>query len=215
MTWLYHQLEAMAPTLNQKYLVIRPIRVLVIVEGATEEILLPRFANTIHIDFYREGIYVLPAGGKNQVQQVYESYAETLRIPVFIVLDQDAQDKIEQLQAVLRSQDQIYFLEEGEFEDTYDLALVLETINRYYEPRLPVTVEVYEQTRQDLSQESNAAGRVPVLRQLWNTYELGEFDKVDFAQKLSATLTSDSPLPQSLKKLIQAMLAIRHDVLAL
>ena len=38
-----------------------------IVEGITEEILLPVFSKLLGYDFYAHGIQIIPAGGKNQV----------------------------------------------------------------------------------------------------------------------------------------------------
>ena len=44
-----------------------PIEKVILVEGITEEILLPVFARKLGYDFYANGVQVIPAGGKNQV----------------------------------------------------------------------------------------------------------------------------------------------------
>ena len=66
-----------------------PISCVVIVEGITEEILLPQFSKILNYDFDKYGIKVLPAGGKNQVVKLYYSLSEVLKLPIFILLDKD------------------------------------------------------------------------------------------------------------------------------
>ena len=48
-----------------------PLDKIVLVEGITEEILLPAFARFCGYDFYKEGVQIIPAGGKNQVVKMY------------------------------------------------------------------------------------------------------------------------------------------------
>ena len=50
-----------------------PIESVVIVEGITEEILLPQFAKILGFDLLKNGIKIIPAGGKNQVVKLYYS----------------------------------------------------------------------------------------------------------------------------------------------
>ena len=69
-----------------------PVRMVVIAEGATEETLLPEFAKRCGYDFDKEGVYVLSAGGKNQVVKLYYQLVETLKLPIFVLLDKDAKD---------------------------------------------------------------------------------------------------------------------------
>ena len=105
-----------------------PIEKVVIAEGATEETLLPEFGKYCGFDFDKEGIYVLSAGGKNQVVKLYYSLSEVLKLPIFVLLDKDASENLEEIKPRLRSCDKIHLLACGEFEDLLPINLVLRTL---------------------------------------------------------------------------------------
>ena len=105
-----------------------PIEKVVIAEGATEETLLPEFGKYCNFDFDKEGIYVLSAGGKNQVVKLYYSLSEVLKLPIFVLLDKDASENLEEIKPRLRSCDKIHLLACGEFEDLLPIKLVLRTL---------------------------------------------------------------------------------------
>ena len=67
-----------------------PVEKLVICEGITEETLLPEFARLLGYDFDKNGVYVLSAGGKNQVVKMFYKFTETFKLPIFVLLDNDA-----------------------------------------------------------------------------------------------------------------------------
>ena len=75
---------------REKYATLFPVSKVVLVEGITEEILLIEFAKILGLDFKKEGIFVLGAGGKNQVARKYYKLIEEIKIPIFILLDSDA-----------------------------------------------------------------------------------------------------------------------------
>ena len=81
--WLDSSLKDRLPSFG----VVRPVRHWVIVEGVTEEILIPAFARLMGVDLVQEGILVQSAGGKNQVYNLYQRFADALAIPVLVVLD--------------------------------------------------------------------------------------------------------------------------------
>ena len=68
-----------------------PIEKVILVEGLTEETLLPAFARFLGYDFYKNGVQVIPAGGKNQVVKMYYKLSQELKIPIFLLLDKDAE----------------------------------------------------------------------------------------------------------------------------
>ena len=105
-----------------------PIEKVVIAEGATEETLLPEFGKYCGFDFDKEGVYVLSAGGKNQVVKLYYSLSEVLKLPIFVLLDKDASENLEEIKPKLRSCDKIHLLACGEFEDLLPINLVLRTL---------------------------------------------------------------------------------------
>ena len=105
-----------------------PVKKLVICEGLTEEILLPEFAKLLGYDFDCNGVYVLSAGGKNQVVKLFYKMADLLNIPVFVLLDSDALENSHEIESKLRPIDKIYLLKSGEFEDILPVDLVEKTL---------------------------------------------------------------------------------------
>ncbi len=180
---------------------LRPTNHLVIVEGITEERLLPQFAHVLGLDLAQMGVRVVAAGGKNQVVQLYQQYSPCLSIPIMLILDEDAEHVAERIQTALRSKDRLVILAEGEIEDTYPLPLVLKTINRFYEPVLPLQEADYNQIIQECPLETR---RVDVLKVLWRHYELGDgtFDKIHFADCLAQMLESPDDIPEEFRKIL-------------
>ena len=74
-----------------------PIEKVVIAEGATEETLLPEFAKRCGYDFDKEGVFILSAGGKNQVVKLYYKLVDILKLPIFVLLDKDAKENLEEI----------------------------------------------------------------------------------------------------------------------
>lgn len=208
--WIQHKdFSAIGATYHQA----RPVKTLVIVEGETEKLLLPVFAQAMNLDFDQLGVHILPAGGKNHVLSIYRQQAAVLNCPIFVVLDQDAQAIGDKIRADLRKGDYIFTIQEGEFEDLYDLRLVLKTINQNYQPY----PEVSEYGFQEIATQSYAKGRVQTLKALWQAYNLGSFDKIDFAMKYAEAFQRGPagiepyPLPKAIRRLIETILTIRHS----
>ena len=193
------------------YTIPRPVQELVIVEGETEKMLLPLFAEAMDIDFNALGIDILPAGGKNHVTALYREFARILNAPICIVLDSDAAEIAQELESTLRPQDHVFQIAEGEFEDLYDLELTLKAINQHYQPYPEVTRRGF----QDIANDSNARGRVQALKAIWQAYNLGSFDKIEFAGhyaellKPSAEPEQRIQPPPAIRKLLGTILNVR------
>jgi hypothetical protein len=191
----------------------RPVKTLVIVEGETEKLLLPVFARAMNLDFNLLGIHLLPAGGKNHVLSIYRQQAQTLNCPIFSILDEDAGEIAREIRSDFRKGDYIFTIQEGEFEDLYDLSLVLKTINLHYQPHPEVSATSFHK----LAEESRCNGRVQALRLLWQSYNLGSFDKIDFAIKYAETYQQGqldkeiSAPPKAIRRLIETILTVRHS----
>lgn len=188
-----------------------PVKELVIVEGETEKLLLPRFAQAMGLDFNALGIAIVPAGGKNHVLALYRENSRNLRIPICVLLDSDAEEIVDELSLSPRPQDFIFHIAEGEFEDLYDLGLIIQTVNLYYQPYPELT----EASFRDLATESHAKGRVQALKAVWQAYNLGSFDKIEFAGKyaelfgpLDSGKYAGQP-PAAIQKLIEVILQVR------
>lgn len=185
--------------------IIRPVELLVLVEGVTEEMLLPAFGLTMGVDFVQLGIRVLPAGGKNQVQSLYQRLREELAAPILILLDRDAKDHGDLLAPGLRLQDRLFVLAQGEFEDTYSPELLAATLTQHYAPHPPIGSESL------ILLDDNGLGRVDSLRELWRTFQWGVFDKALFAEQMVETLGSQHlQPPETIQVLIRLMLSLRE-----
>ena len=148
-----------------------PISVVVIVEGITEEILLPEFATILGYDFLKYGIKVLPAGGKNQVVKLYYNLSQELKIPIFILLDKDAVDNVEAINKRLRTIDNVYLLNSGEFEDLLPKNFIVKTINSHLKNFASINLE-------DISKPEPM---VKILEEIFKEKGLHEFKKAEFA----------------------------------
>lgn len=155
-----------------------PVEKVVIAEGATEETLLPEFAKRCEYDFDKEGIYILSAGGKNQVVKLYYQLVESLKLPIFVLLDKDAKENLEEIQPRLRDIDKIHLLDCGEFEDLLPIKLVERTLD--YELK-NISMLEKEKLNEDIP-------RVKFLEEVFKTRGMHEFKKVEFAQMVKKNI---------------------------
>lgn len=169
-----------------------PEKLLIIVEGATEEKLLPVFSEKMGVDFYKTGVQLIAAGGKNQVIRIYKEIYKKLSIPILVILDADAQNIAEEIKPVLSEKDRIFILPEGEFEDILPVDLILKAVNKFY--RLTTNINKDEI---DL-----VSPRVEALSNLWKEKGLGEFDKVAFAKIIAENVIDIGDFSPSIKKII-------------
>lgn len=174
-----------------------PIDKVVIAEGATEETLLPEFAKRCDFDFDKEGIYVLSAGGKNQVVKLYYQMVETLRIPIFVLLDKDAKENLEEIKPKLREIDKIHLLDCGEFEDL----LPLELVERTLEDELKnISILEKEKLNEDIP-------RVKFLEEVFKNRGMHEFKKVEFAQMVKKNIKNKSDISPEVVEIIEEIQA--------
>ena len=105
-----------------------PIEKILLAEGITEEILLPEFARLCGYDFDKNGVYLLSAGGKNQVVKYFYKLVQNCKLPIFILLDKDAVSSYEEIKPKLREIDRVHILKSGEFEDILPESLIERTL---------------------------------------------------------------------------------------
>lgn len=168
-----------------------PIEKVVIVEGLTEEILLPKFASMSGFDFDKAGINIISAGGKNQVVKLFYQLVETLKLPIFVLLDNDAKENFHEISLKLRPDDKVYVLEGGEFEDILPLNLLKRTLNKHFRNYSSVLLE-------DLRKN------MPMTKLLGEIFkERGmEFKKAEFASLVYETVSKPQDLSQEIMKVI-------------
>ncbi len=181
--------------LREKYELKYPIEKIVLAEGITEEILLPAFSRYLGLDFYKKGIQIIPAGGKNQVVKMYYKLIEEVKLPIFVLLDRDAEKNIEQISPKLRSIDKIHLISCGEFEDLLPKSLIIKTVNKHFENFLSIS-------EQDLASEYTT---VYVLDELFKTKGLHEFKKSEFAKLVRDNITCDSDISDEIKDIIKEL----------
>lgn len=176
---------------RQEYATRYPISKIVLAEGITEEILLPKFGWLLGYDFDKEGVFVLGAGGKNQVVKTYYKLAEELKIPIFVLLDNDAMENLNQITPRLREQDKIHLISSGEFEDLLPQGLLLKTVNSEFQNFVTITETEF------LPELSAVANLVEIFR----LKGLHEFKKADFAQKVSENIFDESDVSEEIKQI--------------
>lgn len=169
-----------------------PVEKVVIAEGATEETLLPEFAKRCGYDFDKEGIYVLSAGGKNQVVKLYYQLVESLKLPIFVLLDKDAKENLEEIQPKLRDIDKIHLLDCGEFEDLLPIKLVERTLD--YELK-NISMLEKEKLNENIP-------RVKFLEEVFKTRGMHEFKKVEFAQMVKKNIKHEEDISPEVVEII-------------
>ena len=169
-----------------------PIQKVLLVEGITEEILLPAFSMYLGYDFYKEGIQIIAAGGKNQVVKMYYKLIEELKIPIFVLLDKDAEENINQIKPKLRDIDKIHLVSCGEFEDLLPKSLIVKTINN-------------ELNNFAFISEDDLDSSIPEAKNLENIFKtkgLHEFKKADFAKLVKDNITEDSDISSEIASIV-------------
>ena len=193
---LYHQLTSnLSPDeIRKKFKTTFPIKKVVLAEGITEEILLPKFAQILKFNFDENGVIVIPAGGKNQVAKEYLKLRENLKIPVVILLDADATEIAQKISNKLRESDRLILIEKGEFEDILPLSLLKKAINYKF-------VNIFKIDEKDFS---STLSRVKDLEEIYRINGLGEFKKADFAQNINTVLneTSTNYISSEIKNIV-------------
>ena len=177
---------------RHKYGLKFPIQKVLLVEGITEEILLPSFSKYLGFDFYKEGIQIIPAGGKNQVVKLYYKLAEELKIPIFLLLDKDAEENINQIKPKLRNIDKIHLVSCGEFEDLLPKSLIVKTINNDLSNFTSISED-------DLDEN---IPEVKNLEQIFKTKGLHEFKKAEFAKLVRDNISQDSDISPEIATII-------------
>ena len=169
-----------------------PVEKVVIAEGATEETLLPEFAKRCGYDFDKEGIYVLSAGGKNQVVKLYYRLVDSLNLPIFVLLDKDAKENLEEIKPKLRPIDKIHLLACGEFEDLLPLELVQRTLDYQLN-----NISMMEKEMLNAPEP-----RVKILEEVFKTRGMHEFKKVEFAQMVKKNITTNADISDEICEII-------------
>ena len=170
-------------------------KLLVIVEGSTEELLLPIFADVMRLNFKQKGIHLISSGGKNQVARIYNKYREKFNRPIMLILDFDAVDIANEIKKKLRKQDKLFVISEGEFEDILDKNLICRSINNVYRTTSQVSIKELE----------SELPMVLLLEQIWKEKGFGNFSKLEFAKIIAENIESSNDITQTIKYIINTI----------
>ena len=179
--------------IRKAHLLKFPIEKIILVEGITEETLLPAFSRFLGFDFYAEGIQIIASGGKNQVVKMYYELIDEVKIPIFVLLDRDAEENIRQIQPKLRAIDKIHLVSCGEFEDLLPKSLIVKTVNSHFENFLTITED-------DLNLPLPTA---KVLEELFRTKGLHEFKKAEFAKLVRENISENADISGEITQIIK------------
>lgn len=189
-------LKCEAQELRKEKSLLYPIEKVLLCEGATEEILLGKFSTICEYDFKKNGIYVLGAGGKNQVARKYYSMAEEYNIPIFILLDSDAQATKDLILPKLRAKDRIYIIHNGEFEDILPKKIITDALNYRYS-------SCYNCKEEDFHKDAKTAKE---LYEIFKQKGFGDFKKADFAKTIKDYITTYPPKKEDLTEEIKTII---------
>lgn len=172
-----------------------PVKKIILCEGITEEILLPKFARICGYDLNKNGIYIISAGGKNQVVKYFYNYAECLKIPIFVLLDNDAQENLREIRPRLRKFDKIHLVKSGEFEDLLPNSLLIKTLDYTTQNISLAPIEGLE----------TSASKVEFLEEFYRHRGLHEFKKAEFAQAVKVNITGMDDVSSEIAEIIEEL----------
>lgn len=179
--------------LREKYGLRFPIEKVVISEGITEEILLPEFGRLCGYDFDKNGVYIISAGGKNQVVKLFYKLYDCLKIPVFILMDKDAKENYNEIKPRLREFDRVHLINCGEFEDMLPVELVKKTLLYGLKNISMIELETVNQN----------SGMVKILEEIFKHRGMHEFKKSEFAQMVQKNLNSKDDISDEIADIIK------------
>ena len=175
-----------------------PERIL-LVEGPTEQIVIPHLARCLNLDFDARRIMLVPSGGANQVLRRYLNFRELVSIPINCLLDGDVAQYAEAISEHLRDQDELFSLVSGEIEDVFSREQLTCIANSY--------IQLHKESSVDapvlIDEIGEEASNREVLERLWRRRNWGSFDKIGFAQATTKSITSASEVPGELRQIIE------------
>lgn len=180
-----------------------PVEKVIICEGITEETLLPVFGEVYGFNFDKNGVHIISAGGKNQVVKTYYELSEYLRLPIFILLDRDAEENLRAVNHKLREIDEVYILASGEFEDLLPQSLVERTLGYAFENISLLDINLLDSDK----------SRVKILEEIFKTRGLHEFKKAEFANLVKINIQNKSDLSDEIIRILEKITANKKELI--
>lgn len=174
-------------------------RVLCLVEGQTEQILLPVFGALLSYHFGGAGVRVVSCGGARQVVRNYLSMRETVALRIITILDGDVREEAEVVADSLRSGDRLITLASGEIEDTFKSDTMLRLARHYFNSPCIEPQDI-----------PTPPGCARGLAELARTKGLPAFDKIGFA-RAAAGLLAPADIPDEGRSIIESIKEIASE----
>gem|GEM_PF-6944111 len=175
-----------------------PVQEVVLVEGITEEILLPHLLKASHSLSQQ---LVIATGGKTVMAKHYANIRPWFNGRLRMVLDADAVDLVPMLEQSLNADDTLYLIPEGSIEDCYPLALFLEAVNRVREGYPVIAEEDYH--RWCRMKEVSRLSRSEIYQKFWLSLDMGSYDKAFLANTITRIFSEKQ---QSMSKGLRSLL---------
>ncbi len=169
-----------------------PVEKVIICEGITEETLLPAFADIYGFNFDQNGIHIISAGGKNQVVKTYYELSQNLKIPIFVLLDKDAEENVKLINQRLRQGDNVYILNCGEFEDLLPHQLIERTLTYAFKNISVIDLKLLDEN----------GPKVKILEEIFKHRGLHEFKKSEFANLVKININGKNDLSEEILKIL-------------
>jgi hypothetical protein len=176
-------------------------RAILLVEGVTELILLPTIARALGKSFEKQAVFLVAAGGANKLARRYQQMAQTIKLPIFSLLDADAVEQSILVKQSQRECDRLFVLEQGEIEDTLDDATFVAALNAYTQRFLASSgaIELAELRAYPRHRKVDKA------KLLLRRRASMDFDKVAFAKIVTEFLHKIENIPFELRNIIDTI----------
>ena len=171
--------------------------VVVLVEGQSEEILIPTFGQLLNLDFSANGIELRSCGGAKQIVKQFLNLRDTVELPMISIFDADVSEESQIIKDSLRDIDRLHILRSGELEDSFTEQVFISHINNY--------IQKFGSTKFLKVQELKAGkSRAQQMAHIWGRKKLGTFDKVEFAKITSDNIKEDE-IPYEFNQIIESI----------
>lgn len=179
-------------------------QLILLVEGETESILMPHFAQLLGYNFSAMGVMLLSAGGARQVARRYFELRDVVTLPMVLCVDADAGEEIDVASEALRECDRLHIWKDGEIEDTLDVGVLVQQLNAF--------LQTTGAPGGSVSPNDFPPGhrRTVLLNRLWRARGLGNFDKIGFAEVIASNLKDKAEVPPDVVRALKVL----DDVLA-
>jgi hypothetical protein len=177
--------------------------VVLLVEGQSEAMILPHLTSYLSVDLDALAVHVTACGGAKQVARRFLELRDVTRLPIMVVLDDDAQDESQIVQDMLRPQDRLHILSKGEIEDIFEPAMLIDILNKQLSSLCPSEPILVSDLTQDYTSDAPIIRRTELLDRLWRKRGLGDFDKIGFAKTVIQTIVTPQAVPGDIKRIAE------------